>query len=128
MLQPGDRLCESADLAERGPGLRFTFSWDGLSTPAFAIRYDGTVYAYLNRCAHKQVELDWQEGQFFDGDRRYLICATHGALYEPASGACTSGPCRGGRLTVIRIHEKDGAIWLGDQSASMLTTSRHEPA
>ena len=72
----------------------------------------GRVYAYLNRCAHKLVELDWQEGEFFDAEYRYLVCATHGALYDPASGVCVSGPCRGAALAAVPVRETDGAVWL----------------
>ena len=31
---------------------------------AFALRFDGRVVAYLNRCAHVPTEMDWQPGQF----------------------------------------------------------------
>ncbi|MEK7712156.1 MAG: Rieske 2Fe-2S domain-containing protein [Pseudomonadota bacterium] len=86
--------------------------------PAFVIRHAGHAVAYLNRCAHKWVELDWQEGEFFDADRRHLVCATHGALYDPASGSCVGGPCRGAMPTAITVSEADGAVWLaGTQSA-----------
>ena len=48
---------------------------------AFAVRFRGRVRAFLNRCGHLPVELDWEEGRFFDASGLYLICATHGALY-----------------------------------------------
>lgn len=120
VLRPGTRLCASGALVEGGPGMRFRVERHGRLEPAFAVRHAGRVRAYLNRCAHKLVELDWEEGQFFDLERRYLVCATHGALYEPASGACVAGPCRGGRLIAVPVHERDGAVWLADASGAML--------
>jgi hypothetical protein len=33
---------------------------------AFALRFDGRVVAYLNRCAHVPTEMDWQPGEFLD--------------------------------------------------------------
>jgi nitrite reductase/ring-hydroxylating ferredoxin subunit len=96
----------------------------GRVEPAFAIRCGREVHAYLNRCAHRLVELDWEPGQFFDAERRYLVCATHGALYEPASGTCVAGPCRGAALVAVPVRERDGAVWLADTSGAMLTTNQ----
>jgi nitrite reductase/ring-hydroxylating ferredoxin subunit len=79
---------------------------------AFAVRYHGRVYSFLNQCAHQRVELDWEEGRFFSMDGEYLICATHGALYEPQTGRCVAGPCRGAQLIPVATCEFDGAVWL----------------
>lgn len=104
-------LCEAERLAEGGRGLRFRLWRNGVWLPAFAIRYQGTVRAYLNRCSHRGVELDWEPGEFFSAQGDALICATHGARYDPASGACLGGPCSGG-LTGVPIRERDGRVWL----------------
>jgi len=29
---------------------------------------------------------------------KFIVCATHGALYEPQSGHCIAGPCNGENL------------------------------
>jgi nitrite reductase/ring-hydroxylating ferredoxin subunit len=78
---------------------------------AFALRFDGTVRAYLNRCVHVPTEMDWQPGDFLDGEQRYIVCSIHGATYEPADGRCVGGPCGRGRLTVIRVEERDGGVY-----------------
>jgi nitrite reductase/ring-hydroxylating ferredoxin subunit len=105
-------ICSSADLAERGDGVRFVIDYRGESVGAFAIRYHGRVHAYVNRCAHVPVELDWQPGKFFDIGRRLLICSTHGAVYAPASGQCLGGPCSGGALVPLPVEERDGKVIL----------------
>ena len=105
-------LCASGELTERGDGARFEFEWQGKTEAAFAIRHGGRVYAYLNRCAHIAMELDWKPGKFFDADGEYLICSTHGALYAPDSGACRGGPCRGAGLTRLPVFENDGQVYL----------------
>lgn len=105
-------ICEAQALEEGGSGIRFKVERYGESVSAFAVRYDGAVHAYLNRCAHVPVELDWQEGQFFDHSGLYLICATHGAMYLPESGRCVGGPCKGGSLTKLPVRERDGQIYL----------------
>jgi len=107
-------ICASAELTDGGSGLRFTLVRHGAVVPAFAIRYAGKVYAYLNQCAHIPVELDWLEGEFFDKSGLYLICATHGATYEPDSGHCILGPCKGQRLVALDVRETGGAVILAE--------------
>lgn len=106
-------ICASSDLLEGGAGVRFevAVAAGGLAA-AFVVRFDGRPRGFLNRCAHVPVELDWQPGQFFDEEGRYLICATHGAVYEPDGGRCIAGPCPGRSLVALDVAEHDGAVWL----------------
>lgn len=112
MAAPARVICASEALVDGGAGIRFTVERNGRTLPAFVVRSEGVAHAYINRCAHVGVELDWQEGQFFDPETGLLICATHGALYDPASGVCCEGPCRGGRLLPVPIVERNGYIEL----------------
>ena len=107
-------ICQSVDLEDGGKGVRFSVERHGQPSPAFAVRYDGVVRAFLNRCGHVPVELDWVEGEFFDLSGLYLVCATHGATYLPESGCCIRGPCAGRALTPLRIAEVDGKVLLLD--------------
>jgi nitrite reductase/ring-hydroxylating ferredoxin subunit len=102
-------LCHSADLIEGGDAVPFDVLIGGQACRAFAVRFEGQVHAYLNRCTHVAMELDWQPNRFFDETGRWLLCGTHGALYRPDTGACAGGPCRGG-LVKIALAEKDGVI------------------
>ncbi|MGD9945148.1 MAG: Rieske (2Fe-2S) protein [Burkholderiaceae bacterium] len=111
--RPWLEVCASQALADGGDGVRF--EWPdprrgGAPMAAFAVRHRGRVYAFLNRCAHVPVELDWQPGKFFDDSGLYLICATHGAVYQPASGRCIAGPCRGAHLYALNCDEHDGMV------------------
>ena len=113
LIEDSERLiCASSELADGGDGVRFELEWEGEATQAFAVRYAGRVYAYVNRCAHVRTELDWRPGKFFDSGAEYLICSTHGALYAPDSGKCRGGPCRGGALVRLDVNEIDGKIYL----------------
>ena len=117
MSEAGLPLCASDQLAEGGKGVRFAVRAFGHPATGFAVRHGGKVYAYLNRCAHVPIELDWSEGDFFESSGLYLMCATHGALYVPDSGFCAGGPCKGGRLRPIGVHEDGGQVrWLPDDS------------
>ena len=102
-------LCNSADLQEGGLAVPFDVVYGGQTCRAFAIRWKGGVHAYLNRCAHVAMEMDWQPNRFFDDSGRWLLCGTHGAVYEPDTGACAGGPCRGG-LVRIALSEGDGVV------------------
>lgn len=126
LIQPGQIICASERVKDQEEGFRFNIrSADVLglvgtaghrvdeTLPAFVIRFDGVVHAYLNRCAHVEMELDWQPGQFFTMDRTALICASHDAQYLPDTGECISGPCpRGAKLFKLDIEEKNGKIIL----------------
>lgn len=102
-------LCDSSELLDSGSAKRFELLYFSQRCAAFAVRYAGTVYAYLNRCTHVPMEMDYQPNHFFDSTGHWLMCATHGALYAPQSGQCCMGPCRGG-LVRIETSETDGAV------------------
>jgi nitrite reductase/ring-hydroxylating ferredoxin subunit len=108
-------ICAASDLADQGRGVRFELDRHGQPQPAFVIRYDSQPRAFLNQCGHVSVELDWQEGEFFDDTRHYLICATHGALYHPATGVCLGGRCAGRGLIPLPVVERDGHIYLMEE-------------
>lgn len=109
------RLCAAEELIDGGAGVRFTVRVATVPSArdigAFVIRYDGVAHGYLNQCAHVPMELDWQEGHFFDSAGLYLMCATHGATYAPDTGLCVGGPCRGAALAKLRIEEREGAVY-----------------
>jgi nitrite reductase/ring-hydroxylating ferredoxin subunit len=104
-------LCTSSDVQERGRA----WVWDvleyGRPMRAFALRFDGTVRAYLNRCLHVPTEMDWQPGEFLDMDKRWILCSIHGATYEPADGRCVGGPCGRGKLTPVAVQEHGGQVY-----------------
>ena len=105
-------LCPAADLVERGKAVVFDVLLWRQPARAFALRFDGVLVAYLNRCAHVPVEMDWQPGEFLDHDKRWIVCAIHGASYEPADGRCVGGPCGRSKLMRIAVAEIDGqACW-----------------
>lgn len=103
-------LCAADALVERGRAHLFDLQEYGLRAIGFVLRHDGQVVGYLNRCAHVPTEMDWQPGEFLSHDRHWIICSIHGALYEPASGLCVQGPCKGRRLRPLRVEERDGQV------------------
>jgi len=104
-------ICESGALVDAGRAVRFEVEYFGERAPAFAVRWQGRVYGYLNRCGHLPMELDWREGEVFDLGGRDLICSTHGAVYAPDSGKCLGGPCGGTPLIGLRMEERNGKVY-----------------
>ena len=105
----------SADLVDGGTGLRAMVPGPGGPVSAFVVQFKGRNYAYLNRCAHVPVELDWLEGAFFDDSGDYLVCATHGAMYEPHTGKCIDGPCKGRSLESLECRVENGRVQIRRQ-------------
>jgi nitrite reductase/ring-hydroxylating ferredoxin subunit len=113
------RVCASDELVDGGDGVRRNAVGKNGEATVFFVRYDGRPFGYLNQCAHVPMELDWSEGKFFESSGLYLMCATHGAIYEPDTGKCVGGPCRGARLRKVETEERDtpdgrAVFWLPD--------------
>ena len=109
--EPAVALCASTELIERGDAHVFDVVHFREPARAFVLRFDGRLVAYLNRCLHVPTEMDWQYGQFLDGDKEYILCATHGATYEPLTGRCAGGPCGRGKLTAMDVEEREGQVY-----------------
>jgi len=79
----------SAPISEIPPGCsaKFHILWRERLVEGFVVNFDGRYYAYVNYCIHS----------------RFLVCGTHGSLYEPDSGKCAGGPCGGGTLFPLQV-------------------------
>lgn len=108
-------ICTSDQLVDGGLAVRFVVEISGQERPAFAVRYQGQVYAYLNECAHVPVEMDMNPGQFFDFSGQFLVCSMHGAYYAPDDGRCLGGPCHRSGLEPLSVYEADGSIMLVEE-------------
>ena len=115
-------------LTEGGKGLRFelTSLVNGERVPAFAVQFDGQYFAYLNRCGHIAVELDYMPGDFFGDDGQTLICATHGAEYAPDTGACLGGPCFGVGLEALELKLENDQLILDSSEYELAKTNASE--
>jgi len=76
----------------------------------FVVRRGDRVYAYQNYCMHAGHPLNYAPDRFLTRDRKMLICASHGALYEIESGMCVGGPCTGKALRSVEVEVVDGTI------------------
>ncbi len=104
-------LCALEDI-EDGEAKGFSLA-DGRDI--FVVREGEAAYGYLNSCPHQGTPLDWTPDKFISDDTGQILCATHGALFEIADGACISGPCMGDRLSPVPLRvEADGSVMLRD--------------
>lgn len=79
----------------------------------FLLNYEGRFHAYVNRCRHMTTPLDFVRNQFFTEDGRHVMCMTHGAVYEPESGLCIDGPCKGLSLYRLPVVIEAGEVLVG---------------
>ena len=107
----GGRVIAKVDEVRPGSVKKFWLICQKYRIDAFLVNDRGNFFAYVNRCRHVGISLDWVDNQFFTEDGRYLICANHGALYEPATGECVWGPCTGASLYRVPLQIKDGKIF-----------------
>jgi nitrite reductase/ring-hydroxylating ferredoxin subunit len=119
-------ICASGALAEGRSGVRFALNALGGDAQGFAVRFGGAVCAFVNRCPHLGTELDWQPGEFFEESGLYLVCSTHGAIFQPNTGYCVAGPCRGASLEPLQVRERNGEVLLLNDKAPPNSTSSSE--
>ena len=88
---------------ELGTTKKFIRIVNDRETECFILNYNGKLFAYMNSCRHVPMTMDWVENQFLNEDGRYILCATHGAAYEPDTGECVFGPPCGQFLARIPL-------------------------
>ncbi len=95
-------ICPLTDIPDPGalgfspPGARFPDEW-------FLVRRGDSLHAYHNLCPHAGNFLNWKADVFLTRDKSLIMCAAHGALFDPASGVCVAGPCPGRTLERLPI-------------------------
>jgi nitrite reductase/ring-hydroxylating ferredoxin subunit len=78
----------------------------------FVVRQGDDVFAYQNYCMHLGHPMNWQPDSFLTKDRRNIICASHGAIYEIDTGLCIGGPCMGKSLRTLPAEIRNGVIYV----------------
>lgn len=109
-------LCRSEDLREG----HYRELVVGDSRPPrylLATRFDGQPRAWLNACPHQGRPLNFAPDRFLTNDAGQVICAHHGAVFEPDQGRCISGPCRNACLSRVKLQQRDEGIYLLAESA-----------
>lgn len=108
---PGTALI-AADRVKRGEALVLDFA---VGEAAFSLIVahgaDGYV-AYENVCPHAEAPLERFDGEVLIQERRYIVCAMHGASFRIEDGECVGGPALGMCLTPAPVYVADGIVRL----------------
>jgi nitrite reductase/ring-hydroxylating ferredoxin subunit len=106
-----ETLCRLEDIDD--PGAK-GFTLPGAKGPReiFVVRTGREVQAYVNSCPHIGTPLEFQPDRFLTRDRSEILCSTHGARFEVATGRCIAGPCHGQSLVRVSIRVVEGWIRL----------------
>ncbi len=100
-------LCRVDDLADfEGRALTV----DGIELAV--LRTPEGIQAWRNVCPHQGRSLHFGPDQFLFTPVGLLVCPHHGACFDPQTGDCTEGPCKGASLTPVALRIEDGAVYL----------------
>ncbi|MBA2662459.1 MAG: Rieske 2Fe-2S domain-containing protein [Bradymonadaceae bacterium] len=110
-----------AALAQNGALVHFEYT-DAFARVAagFVVRWADDLYAYGNLCPHWSVPLGLEDDTIFDPRSAQLVCQTHGARFDVASGHCLSGPCQGDALEALRVASDEQAALVRIYRGAML--------
>ncbi len=111
-------LCRLADL-EVTRAKEIIVEDAGIRRAVFVVRHASGVSAYFNACPHARLPLNNAPDVFFDVSGAVLVCANHGAHFEPAGGKCLRGPCKGESLKSFPIRVADGKIFCADSDYTL---------
>ena len=112
-MKPGGRAVVKIGELEPGTVKKFWLICDKYRIDGVLLNCEGRFHAYVNRCRHMTTPLDFVRNQFFTEDRRHVMCMTHGAVYEPESGLCIDGPCKGLSLYRLPVVVEAGEVLVG---------------
>jgi len=104
-----ETLCLRADLDATG-AKEVVVDVNGARTSIVVVKDGSGIRAYINSCPHARTPLNWQEDKFFDLSGTYLLCASHGAAFDIATGRCIRGPAKGQGLTAVAVQVEDDRI------------------
>ena len=65
----------------------------------------GVWRVFANICPHRRLPLDRGGRVMFSADRQFVVCANHGAKFDPLTGKCMAGPCTGKHLRRVTALE-----------------------
>ncbi len=104
-------LCAVGDLGPRS-AREFTRGAGAWPLRIIVVRAGDAVNGFVNRCPHAGHALNLRPDDFLTPDGAQLICRSHGALFDPVTGACIAGPCPGARLESVPLEVVAGRVRL----------------
>jgi nitrite reductase/ring-hydroxylating ferredoxin subunit len=82
----------------------------------FVVRVNDGVRGFINHCPHAGHPLNLRPHRFLTPDSALIVCSSHGALFEKATGLCVAGPCAGHYLCAVPLKVESGFVMLADDA------------
>jgi nitrite reductase/ring-hydroxylating ferredoxin subunit len=106
---PGTPLCALAEI--RDPGAKgFIFRVGEALFMGFVTRRGDKVTGFVDHCPHAGMPLAVVPNRYLTRDGRFILCASHGAMFKPDTGACVGGPCGGKALAAWPVRVETGQV------------------
>ena len=110
------KICRLDDILD-GHARGFEVLVDKEVISIICVRQAQQIFAYKNICPHTGINLEWLADQFLDDSGQYLVCSTHGALFQIEDGHCVAGPCAGDALQGVTVKLEQGDVFINAVNA-----------
>ena len=107
-------VCRLSDLDEHGGARGFTIGTGDWPLRGLVVRSGNEVWGYVNYCPHAGHPLNLRPHKFLTPDGTLILCSSHGAVFEKATGYCVAGPCAGKHLRPVPLQVESGFVMLAD--------------
>ncbi|MET0293243.1 MAG: Rieske 2Fe-2S domain-containing protein [Steroidobacteraceae bacterium] len=107
----GTVLCALAEIPD-GDTKGFRLGDGDWPLRGLLVRNGEAVQGFVNRCPHAGHQLSFRPDKFLTPDKTLILCQSHGALFDKATGRCVGGPCVGEALTPVPVEVVGGVVRL----------------
>lgn len=104
-----------AQAAEVAGAIALTITTAAGEFPLLLVRVDDGVKGYVNMCPHRFLPLDYRSPRLLSQDGLRLMCSSHGAMFDAATGHGVAGEGLGCALIPVPLVEDAGAIRIAPQ-------------
>ena len=106
-------LCKIEDLKEK---TAIVIKGENKYLPGIIIyKENKSIHMWWNNCPHANLTLDLIEGKV-QAKNNDLLCANHGAKFNPKTGECFKGPCKNSFLKSFPFVIKNNYLIAGNYS------------
>ena len=106
---PGTVICKLADLPAAG-AKGFVWRLTTAIFQGFIVREGDVLHGYVDRCPHAGWPMSVLPDRYLTRDGQFVLCSSHGALFEKDTGKRVSGPCVGDRLEAWPVEVVGGEV------------------
>jgi nitrite reductase/ring-hydroxylating ferredoxin subunit len=110
-IMENTKLCKIKDLQEKKA---LVIRGENKYLPGIIIyKAKESIHIWGNNCPHANLSLDLIEGKV-QSKNNDLLCANHGAKFNPETGECFKGPCKNSFLKAFPFKIKNNYLIAGN--------------